>query len=713
MPLKNIWGKDKNENFFRRKINIDKKPEKAYARIYVDTGYELYINERFVSAADEWCNTRDYEVSEFLTEGTNIIAVHALNHAGHRGFAFELAFGGKSILTSDGSWVTFPKERWGWYLNDFDDAAWEKARVLDMSAAGEPQWQSLPGSEADRVIPPLDCSQFFRGDIPKTCSSPYYGRQKAEYRHSESVLKLLGDEYREYISSPTLPRVCTDCAVVSVSGTENTNPVLIKNTLRYTGPSFVIDFKCEVSGYFRMKINSEKSVSFRLYYGETLSEAMSEPSRDICQNRMLREEYRVFGGETEFESRMRVAFRYVRVEFFDCEAEAEAGGFSVRTRLYPVAKRGYFSCSDADMNKVWRMGEKTLHLCMQEYYLDAPKRDRFLWTGDARLEALINYHTFADTELFEFCWDELSRVQYPNGAVPSAYGEGNSLLWDYVAWYVIAFHDCLMYCSSTGFVIKHKENIYRAVDFLSSLAGDDGLIDVPKNPLGDLWMVELNEYVGRDPYLNELYMRSVKTAEITAELASDGDMRQKYAAIARKIQKPLEELLKNKDLVKTFDTTMHTQIQYELAETELSRGLVQDMISRIRKYWCSMITSGSDCMHECTLLTGQHPRIDEPDADNPEYSYCHGWTAAANVLLPMGIAGIKPTEYGFKKVRIKPVTDIFESFKCAVPTPYGEIALKYEHNTLHYIIPDGVEAELVLKSGTERISGEGSAELFL
>ena len=208
-------------------------------------------------------------------------------------------------------------------------------------------------------------------------------------------------------------------------------------------------------------------------------------------------------------------------------------------------------------------------------------------------------------------------------------------------------------------------------------------------------------------------MRSVKTAEITAELASDGDMRQKYAAIARKIQKPLEELLKNKDLVKTFDTTMHTQIQYELAETELSRGLVQDMISRIRKYWCSMITSGSDCMHECTLLTGQHPRIDEPGADNPEYSYCHGWTAAANVLLPMGIAGIKPTEYGFKKVRIKPVTDIFESFKCAVPTPYGEIALKYENNTLHYIIPDAVEAELVSKSGTERISGEGSAELLL
>ena len=708
MPLRNIWGKNKSENFFRKKVNIETLSEKAYARIYVDTGYKLFINERFVAAVDEWSNTRDYEVSKFLREGTNTIAVHALNHAGHRGFAFELAVGSKSILTSDGSWVTYPKERWGWYLNDYDDSAWESAYVLDMSAAGQPQWHTLPGSDSDRVIPALDCSQFFGGAIPKTCTSPYYDNKlKADYRHSEEVVNLLGDEYREYVSSATLPQICSDCAVISAKGIEDTNHVIINNTQRYTGPEFVIDFKCEVSGYFRMKINSEKSVSFRLYYGETINEALSEPSRDVCQNRMLREEYRVFGGETEFESRMRVAFRYVRVEFFDCEASVEVCGFSVRTRLYPVAKRGYFSCSGADMNKVWRMGEKTLHLCMQEYYLDAPKRDRFLWTGDTRLEALINYHTFADTKLFEFCWDELSRVQYPNGAIPSAYGEGNSILWDYGAWYVIAFYDYLMYTGKRDFVIKHSKNIYRAVDFLSSLAGDDGLINVPKNPLGDLWMVELNEYVGVDPYLNELYMRSVKTAEITADLAADEDMRQKYSEIAEKIRKPLENLLKTTDIVETFDTTMHTQIQYELAETELNRGHVQNMLERIRKYWCSMITSGSDCMHECTIVTGQHPRIDEIGADNPEYSYCHGWTAAANVLLPMGIAGVKPTEYGFKKVLIKPVLDAFDSFKCAVPTPYGEIALKYENNTLHYIIPDGIEAELVLDGNATRVSGAG------
>ena len=197
------------------------------------------------------------------------------------------------------------------------------------------------------------------------------------------------------------------------------------------------------------------------------------------------------------------------------------------------------------------MGEKTLHLCMQEYYLDAPKRDRFLWTGDTRLEALISYHTFADTRLFEFCWDELSRVQFSNGAVPSSYGEGNSVLWDYVAWYVIAFYDYLMYVGNEKYVLSHKENIYRAVDFLISLTGEDGLISVPENPLGSLWFVELNEYVGKDPYLNELYKRCLDTAATVAALAEDGSKKDRYSSLAEKLEKPLADLLSNNSLEKT------------------------------------------------------------------------------------------------------------------------------------------------------------------
>ena len=228
--------------------------------------------------------------------------------------------------------------------------------------------------------------------------------------------------------------------------------------------------------------------------GETLDEAMSEPSRDQNLNKMLREEYRVFGGVQEVESRMRVAFRYVRVEFYDAAAPVTASDFAVRTTLYPVSRRGYFACDDADLTKVWQMGERTQHFCMQEYYLDAPKRDRFMWTGDTRMQALVNYYTFADTKLFEFCWDELARTQYPGGGISSAYGEGCSMLWDYTAWYVIAYYDEYMYSGRADFALKNIDSIEKCVDYLMSLADESGMINVPKNPLGRLWMVVLNTF---------------------------------------------------------------------------------------------------------------------------------------------------------------------------------------------------------------------------
>lgn len=151
-----------------------------------------------------------------------------------------------------------------------------------------------------------------------------------------------------------------------------------------------------------------------------------------------------------------------------------------------------------------------------------------------------------------------------------------------------------------------------------------------------------------------------------------------------------------------------TGSQYELAEFDLKNGNITAMTERIRKYWVVMLTSGSDCLHECTITTEPIPRIDEHHTDKPSYaSYCHEWTAAATVLLPMGIAGIKPLKPGFEEVEIKPQTDIFDEFKCVVPTPSGEIAVKYSRNCFEYFIPNAITARLVINDSAIDVSGGG------
>ncbi len=701
----------------RAGVTTAKRPESAFARIYVDTGYELFINGRFVARVDEWANTRDYDVKFFIKQGYNQIAVHALNHSGHRGFAFELVFDGQTVLVSDKNWKTCTQERWGWILENFDDSSWDNPHELDLSAAGEPQWWTLPGSQPELIVPTLDCTQFFGGAIPKACDSPFFNAKPVNYTPDKNVVDLIGKEYETHTQTPHLPEIHKFSRILECTADEKDGVVSFDKTERYTGASFIIDFGIETLGFFRMRIKSEKPVSFRLYYAETYDQALTEVTRDMAQHRMLVEEYRLFGGEQEFETHTRLAFRFARVEFFDCAAPVKADGFSVRTALYPVARKGYFACNNADLNKLWQMGERTMHYCMQEYYLDAPKRDRLFWVGDACVEAMINYYTFADTDLFEFSWDEAAKKQYPDGGIPSVLGVASSIIWDYVAWYVIGYYDYYMYTGKSEFALNHLESMLKATDWLINRADETGLINVPANPLGKLWMVTLPHVEGYDPFINILYCKSLETAAIFTKMAGDGRY-EKYSKLYETTSEALKLRHPEKEMFELYEATWDSPVQYVLGGIEIAQGNPGKMLSRINTYWKHMLDAHMDCLHEGTLkdfreyFSSPIDEKSEPDKRVVSFcSFCHAWTASPNVWLPTGIAGIKPIEPGFKKVQIKPVTDALKNFKCVVPTPYGEIAVACENGVFSYYLPDGITAELTIGGKITEVTGKGQVSI--
>ncbi|MCX6983339.1 MAG: hypothetical protein NT118_01120, partial [Lentisphaerae bacterium] len=199
----------------------------------------------------------------------------------------------------------------------------------------------------------------------------------------------------------------------------------------------------------------------------------------------------------------------------------------------PVSYQGYFSCSDPLLNKIWDTGRRTLHLCMQEYYLDGIKRDRFLWVGDARLEALINYYAFGDRDLFKYSWEKIAATQYRDGGIPSVLGEGSSIIWDYVAWWVIACYDYYLHTGDLSFPKAMKEHIVKAMEWLISKSGSDGLIDVPENRT-EGWMCVLSKRSGKDLSMNFLFWRSLRgSAKIIGDLG-DASAASRYEKLALK-----------------------------------------------------------------------------------------------------------------------------------------------------------------------------------
>lgn len=714
MMTHQIWGARRAEAFFRKTFRLECLPARAVLRIFADTGYELFLNGRLVASVDEWSNTRDYDVLVFLREGVNTVAVHGLNHGGHRAFALELAADGVSVLSSDASWKSADEERWGWMLPSYDDSGWLNAHELDMSCAGEPQWSTRPGDRPDKIIPVLDGSPFFTGAIPKAVPSPFYYAEKPCFRPAAGVVEVAGEAYRRFTRSP-LPETVEAVRVIECRGCAADNgEVRIDGTSRFTGPSFVLDFGRECVGYLRFRTSSDKPVSFRVFYGENLAQAMSEPSRDQLLHAMLYEECRLCPGIQEFESRHRVGFRFARVEFFDCGATADINGFHLRTSLYPVSFRGWFSCSDDRLNRIWRAGLTTLHWCMQEYYLDGVMRDRLLWVGDTRFEALFNYCLFADTTLFEFCWDRIAGCAFPDGGIPSAYGTGMSMLWDYIAWFVIAFHDYYLYTGKTVFLLKHRRVIARAVDYLVSRAGADGLIDVPKNPL-DTWMVVLNEQTGRDTLMNSLYLRSLDTAAEIFHALGDAPAEKRYRGLAEGIRTKVAALMRSSPLEAVKQNRTSPMMVTEILLGAFRRGDSGGAIEQIRRTWGAMLEKGADTLYEG--FQSAYPDIGTYGEGLPAAygSGCHGWTAGATLLLMTEVAGIRPVAPGFRRFQIAPKPGDLAEIRAVMPTPHGEIALHLTSGgnaRCRLYIPAGTTAEFEYR-GVKREFSDGLHDFFI
>lgn len=463
------------------------------------------------------------------------------------------------------------------------------------------------------------------------------------------------------------------------------------------GPFLFVDFGEETVGTLRFRTSSAERVRIRIRYGETLAECVAEPARDQLLHRMLVEEILLGSGVQEWESRARVGFRFVRVEVFDSPAEVELSSFSVRSSLYPVTYRGYFHCSDSLLNRIWEAGRKTVHLCMQEYYLDGVKRDRFLWVGDTRAEALYNYYLFADQELFRFCWEAIASVQYADGAIPSEMGEGASCLWDYIAWYVIAFHDYRLFTGDDEFPLRLRKSLYAAVDYLSAQASPDGLIHVPENPY-PTWMIVLNKAVGASPFLNTLYLRALRTAQEIAELAKDAAAACGYRTLADRLEPAVQQLLQEKPLAGEAGLSESSTGVYEILEQQFAHGESAGALERIPGKLGR--PSFRRCRHPVRRLLYPGRPLSGCQLSGTEtslhqlLSWMDGRTPCA--LLPAEVAGIRPLEGGFRRFRVAPKPEDLESLEAVVPTPHGDIALSLTRTELVLRVPEGTTAEVEL-----------------
>jgi putative heme-binding domain-containing protein len=120
---------------FEVKTANERRPvDEAVLQITADDAFTVWVNGVEVGKGDTWQQVYRFDVKQHMVLGKNVLAVLAKNEGGPAGLMVRLGYNpngqSKLALVSDGTWKAAKTAPAGWEKIDFDDAKWEKAKVL-------------------------------------------------------------------------------------------------------------------------------------------------------------------------------------------------------------------------------------------------------------------------------------------------------------------------------------------------------------------------------------------------------------------------------------------------------------------------------------------------------------------------------------------------------------------------------------------------------
>lgn len=148
------------------------------------------------------------------------------------------------------------------------------------------------------------------------------------------------------------------------------------------------------------------------------------------------------GAPVEYELPGRYAFRYVRVRILPTSPVRPVAIASVRATAESSADWSKVSaCAGlkGEDRRLYEVAAATLRDSMQACLEDGPKRDRRLWLGDLRLQALANYRSFRNFEVVRRSLYLCAACSFTNGMtatqvhVTPTVERGTSRILDYTA----------------------------------------------------------------------------------------------------------------------------------------------------------------------------------------------------------------------------------------------------------------------------------------
>lgn len=452
------------------------------------------------------------------------------------------------------------------------------------------------------------------------------------------------------------------------------------------GDKVCLDFGHHQVGYVTLKLSSVGSPQdapayFRLKFGEIAKE-MIENSAEydgwISRGWIQEEFIHVDVLPVTLKLPRRYAFRFLEIETIDT---------SLKWRLVvdDVVCRSVSAVDMADVEPLENEDEvlkamddaslRTLQNCMQSVFEDGPKRDRRLWIGDLRLQALANYATFKNYDLVKRCLYLFAGLTRGDGRVGAClfiepeYMVDDTFLTDYSLFFVPILLDYYEETKDWDVLKELACCAYRQLELTRELYFEDALL-VGDGKTPDMGLfIDWKEGLNKQAAGQAVYIYCAKRMLRIAEILGDTEMVEFYHAdIESKTAAALKYFWDEEQgmfvsgesrqisyasqvwmiLAEVIDAKKGGQVLNKLMEMKPEMGMVspymnhhfveallmcgrkKEALEYMKYYWGGMLELGADTFWE--LYNPENP-AESPYGSSIVNSYCHAWSCTPAYLL--------------------------------------------------------------------------------
>ena len=114
-------------------------------------------------------------------------------------------------------------------------------------------------------------------------------------------------------------------------------------------------------------------------------------------------------------------FRFRRDRSEDAAEPLTLRALKLHETGYPFKQVASFVSSDAELNRIWEIGWRTMRVDAHETFMDSSYWEQLQYTGDTRLEMLITYAVSGDARLARQAIDVFAESDVDGGLVQGAY----------------------------------------------------------------------------------------------------------------------------------------------------------------------------------------------------------------------------------------------------------------------------------------------------